>query len=224
MTDESRQRQLNLIWQHVTNTVKQRIMNRTLWEAMEISRPLTVEGTDLIVGVDPMKYSLASVMEQPTIRNTLEQLLTTTARTELHLKLIQGETLVEWNAIKERKRQAEEMAARPARAGVVGRGPEQASSAASWEEALSHAHRTFTQLPTRSIPQTRAQFILDILPVLAATEDRIRTADHQHEDDRGLGHVIDKIAQMVETDSTTIALEYLRYRNSRLTGPVGKAE
>jgi hypothetical protein len=29
---------------------------------------------------------------------------------------------------------------------------------------------------------------------------------------------------MVETDSTTIALEYLRYRNSRLTGPVGKAE
>lgn len=212
MDDEVRQRQLQALWKHVTDTIKQQIVNPTLWRAMEAAKPITIDGNQLILGLEGTNYHLASNLDQIGPRSAIEKLLSTAAHGELHFRIIQGETFAEWQDVKLREQVARELAERPQERQAADRRQIQIEAASSWDDTVTAVHRAFMTLAIKSIPQARAQYILDVLPIVLASEQKIAAARHDELGERGLGRVIEKIAQLSDVDPTTVALEYLHYR------------
>jgi len=56
---------------------------------------------------------------------------------------------------------------------------------------------------------------MNMLPLIADSEQRINPTGKGITEDRGLAHVLEKMAQLAEMDPAVVALEYLRYRTTR---------
>ncbi|HET6384541.1 MAG TPA: hypothetical protein VFJ58_14195 [Armatimonadota bacterium] len=222
MTDDTRQRQLQALWTHVTGHIKKTIAtpDPTLFIAMEAARPLALDGAELILAISGPQYYLATNLEKHDTRTMLEQALSSAARSEIHIRIIQGESLADWEETKDRDRIARELSAKQAaRPAPVDRaGTEAFEPGGSWDELLTQVHRAFTVLRVKNIPQIRAQYVLDMLPIVARAEQKLIPSSEGFLENRGLAHVLEKIAQFAETDVVAVALWYIRIRSEVRSG------
>ena len=220
MDDPTRQHRLEMLWQHVTNVIKRVQVNPTLWSAMEAAKPLTADENLLVLALMPQDFHLASLLEKPGTRATIEEQLSHAARTEIHYRVIEGETVADWAEIKEGERIAREQAKMPTRHYFVPKHqpppPPTAEELKSWDNLINYCHRIFLTLHARSSCQTRALYIMDMVPFIAMAEDTLVVGPGSGE--RSLLHALEKVAQMADVDPILIAIEYYRYRGYRNPG------
>ena len=208
MTEAGPEIDLETVWAQVNRLLREGAVNRALWDAAEVAKPLALEGRTLILGITAANFRHASYLQTDINRSQLRKLIQQCCGVDLELRVIQGSTAEEWERAKAREREAEEKAVSGIRRAASFKGAE-----ALWETANHEINLVFTGVRARAYGTTRARLLIKALPVLYKAEQAARAeepqADEAHE--RQLNRIIDRIATNVDLSPTAVALEYMRF-------------
>jgi hypothetical protein len=194
------------LWHQVTEKVKTRIVLPSLWRAMEGARAIAIDDGFLILGFSPQTSHGGGLIQDVKNLNVIERTIEETAGEAIRLKLIQGETIEDWQQQKKR----DEEAAAYQRAAQERRRRE-ANVEQGWDGTSERLTRRYAELSLRGLPQTQAAFLEEALDVLVEACGRLMPENPSETDQRALGRVIDKVADRCGVPSPVIAF-FLRQR------------
>ena len=203
-------------WAGCVKVLKDRVNNRSFWEALEASVPVTLEGDTLIIGFDSVNSNRVGVLQQTTNLNHVREAVEQGFGTPLNLRFIEGTMLADWQAVQERDarvaamRQAE--AVRPMR---------EAAQSGSWEMLNEQISRVYVQMPFRSLPQGKARYVNEALYLLTeAMENPDLYPDEGDEiSERSVARLLERIANTADMPATMLAFELERLRAWRKANP-----
>lgn len=208
MSESGQPVDLEFLWAEVNRLLREGAVNRALWDAAEVARPLALEGNTLILGVTAVNFRHASYLQTDVNRARLRELIAQCCGLDATLRVIQGETVEDWEKTKQREHDAEEKAVAGIRKAASFKGAE-----ATWEAAYHEINQVFTGVRARVYGTTKARLLIKALPLLYRAEHAARAeepgADEAHE--RQLNRALDRIATNVDLSPTAVALEYMRY-------------
>ena len=165
---------LNWVWREVRKRVFIKLpFSLGVADAMEAVIPITLDENTFVCGLAPRDYPLSSHLNADQVRNTIENILRQASRRNIRFELIEGTSLTDWEAIRERQRRAH--------AAVIAMA-EQKIEEHHFEDVLnqivSELRSRITAVRDRTLPQVRAQLMLELVPQLSDTEDML-FADQQ---------------------------------------------
>jgi len=212
--------------------------------AMRESTPITLDGTLLVVGVDPAKpqfiKDLSAVVVQDSIRDILCQLYGTV----LDFRVIAGTTLTDWEVAQgQTPPQTSPVMPPPiiidpiidapspsmAQAPLPSADPQPAKKEPPpnrfakllaidqiWDEILEIQVKGWMAAHSQSFPQTPAHYVLEQVAVLYEAEQAARARGMADEPlQRQIVKVLERMSSQTTIDSGVIAIEYERYRRSQ---------
>ncbi len=199
---------LEAVWAEVNRLLREGPVNRALWDAAEVAKPLALEERMLILGITAANFRHASYIQTDVNRALLRQLITQCCGIDADLRVIAGESAEDWQKTKEREKEAEEKAVAGIRRAASFKGAE-----AVWEAAYHEINQAFAGVRARAYGTTKARLLIKALPILYKAEHAARAeesaADEAHE--RQVNRAVDRIATNVDLSATAVALEYMRY-------------
>lgn len=203
---------IHALWAKVVDKIKMQIMQRTLWQSLEISAPVVIDGNVFVVGFGPGNFHLSGFLTSPEHKNAIETALRELTGVSLTLRVIDGITIQDWMNVKQKDASMQEMRedARVKR--------ERASAVSkSWDTLLEQVARSYARTPLRQLPQARATYIQEMIVAISETMDVLmpKGAPLDELAERSLARAIDKIGQLAEVSPTIVALEIARYRDKR---------
>lgn len=205
------QAQMNMqtIWNRVVDEVKHRVIHPTLWKALEAGVPVTIEDGQFVVGFPMGTFHLSGHLNSLDHKNIIEATIAKHAGERLSLRIIEGGTLDDWQAIKVKEAHAASL-----REAAASKRQDETSSVKIWETLLEQVGRKYSTMQNRQFPQSRAAYIVEALRMVSDTMDRVIPAGQAPDDltQRAIARVLEKVAAMVEVPSTTVALELMRMR------------
>jgi len=194
-------------WAQIVAQVKDRVNNRSLWEALEKSTAITLEDNTLIVGLEPRYAALAAQLGVSDHRRAIEACAVKVVGRPTAFRLIEGHTLEDWSATKLRDRV---VAAR--RDAEAERREQPAIDTATWDGLFEQAARSFSAMTLRQLPQTKARYLSEMLYALSDNMDRLMPEEPDEASERMLARVIDRVAGNAEVPATMVAMELERLR------------
>jgi len=204
------------LWRRATDVVFERSDRfGPLNQSMRAALPIALEGNTLIVGLSGAHQYLAGHLQTPANRHRVTEVLRELSGKPLELRLIEGTTLEDWEAVRkgEESQRAKAhggapAAARTAPARAPGPVPE---SAGPWEEWNQRVHFAWQSWPHHTLPIPRAQFVRHVLPWLVEAEARAAAkGDQEDAIQRGLTRALERLAGMLDIPIGALALEFLR--------------
>lgn len=195
------------IWSKTVDIVKDRVNNRSFWEALEQAVGITLEDDLFIIGLNPRIFNHAGHLTVSDHRNAIERALSEIVGRPVRTRVIEGDTLEDWANTK--KRDARVAASREA---TYERRAREEAAAASWDTLLEQIARTYSNLPLRQLPQVKARFLTDMLYAVSDAMDALYPAQPDEASERHLARVIDKVAGGAEVPPALVALELERLR------------
>jgi hypothetical protein len=191
----------------IVKAVKDRVNNRSLWIALEAASGVTIEGDTLIIGLAYENINQTGHLNTPEHRNAMENAASELAGRPLRIRLIEGNTLEDWEDTK--RRDARVAAKREA---TYARRDAEAASTESWDGVFEYAARAFSALPSKALPQSRARYLTDMLYVLADTADQLLGSQPDETAERQYARVLDRVAINAEVPAALVAMEVERLR------------
>src|SRR5579859_3401636 len=153
---------LVLLWANCVERLKDRINNRSFWEAVENCQPITIESDFLILGMATERYHLATHMQQVSHAHVVAQTVQELFNQPLQVRVIEGTTPKDWEATKEHDARIAALrlaaATREIRRDVRSEG---------WDGVYESIARLYMQTPMRALPQGKARYVNDALYTLA---------------------------------------------------------
>ena len=195
------------MWNKTVEIVKDRINNRALWEALEVSYGITVEDGVFIAGLPSHSFNQAGHINKSDHKNTIEKALSFVAGRPMTLRLIEGVTMADWNATRER-----DAALAKSRSATYDRRDREEAAAQSWDALADQIQRAYSTTPLRQLPQVKARFMLEQVSRLNELMATLYSDNPDELTERQLAKVIDKIAGAVDMPSSVVALELARLR------------
>lgn len=218
---------LNEIWARVFDRVRRDINVATVWLAMQAIKPLAIDGHYFVAALPTDMKFLGINLQSGEVSLAIEDALQKEMGRVLAFKLIEGETLADWEVEKV-------SAATPPRAAPSAEVPPAARAAESmsaehyappsdrevfqtWEalnEELVHGIKSARLM---KYPQGQAAYILSSIEKISDTMDLLFPAAGQPRDEaqeRTLAKTIDRLGSVVNLDPLFIALDLGRYRRS----------
>ncbi len=202
------------IWNKTVNLVKDRVNQRSLWEAMEKAVGITIEDDVFIIGLNPSIFNMAGYMTSALHRNAIDRSLSEAAGRELHSRVIEGDTVADWEALKKREARVATVRA----ANYEHRDRIEAESQ-SWDSVYDYVARTFTSTPMRQLPQVKSRYLTDMLYALCDAVDALYPTDPDEHSERMFARVLDRVAQNADVPATLVAMELERLRAWRAQSP-----
>jgi hypothetical protein len=199
---------LSWVWKEVRKRVFIKLpFSLGVADAMEAAIPITLDEDTFVCGLSPRDYPLAGHLSADQVRNTIENILRQASRRHIRFELIEGTSLADWNVIKERQRRAH--------AAVIAMA-EQKLEEHHFEDVLnqivSELRQRITVVKDRTLPQVRAELLLQLVPQLSDAEDMLFSDHDTHDRRRAMARAIDRIAAFLEVPPLTLAIEIERYR------------
>ncbi|MCW5938312.1 MAG: hypothetical protein KF884_07825 [Fimbriimonadaceae bacterium] len=190
------------VWSEVLPDIRKGVTGVGVWAALNAAKPVTVEGTTLILGLPVTESELAGHLRLAQTRRLIETEVGRMLGSQLNLRVIDGTSLDDWETEKRRdeeKRRLQEQALVRAKQSV------QASS--SWEGIYEQLSRQFAATPNRSLPQNRAKFYIEAVALVAQALQETPITDDMAE--RNFARCIERISQYSEVPSTLVAVRVL---------------
>ena len=220
MSDAAQEQEVDLaaVWAEVNRLLREGAVNRALWDAAEVAKPLALENRMLILGITPANFRHASYLQTDINRAQLRRLLEQCCGIDADLRVIAGETLEDWERTKQRESQAEEKAVAGIRRAASLKGSE-----AVWETAYHEIGQVFVGVRAQAYGTTRARLLIKALPILYKAEQAARAGDPGAEEvhERQVNRALDRIATNVDLPATAVALEYMRYAAAQKRAEAG---
>jgi hypothetical protein len=198
---------LPVLWANTVDRLKDRINNRSFWEALEATHAITVESDSLIVGLDAENFNRSSHILQVSTLNTVHRTIEEVFNRPLHLKLIEGRGLADWEAHKSREERLTTSRQTPTQQYAPA-----AQTSDSWEGVYEQLSRLFAQAGYRSLPQGKARYANEALYLLVEAMDTIYPEPPDEHSERSLARALDRIAASADIPASVIAFEMERLR------------
>jgi hypothetical protein len=195
------------LWKKVEDRVKDRVNHRSLWEVMEKAVGIAIEGDTFIVGLNARNFNEAGHMNVSEHKNAIEQAASTFAGRPLKLRIIEGDTLADWVSTKQRDERVAAM-----RTATYERRDRDQAASQNWDTLYDYVSRAYSALPMRSLPQSKARYLTDMLYVIGDAMVQLYPENPDESADRMLARVIEKVASNAEVPGTLVALELERLR------------
>ena len=196
------------LWEWVTAQVKTKTTAPGLWRSMEAARPITVEGDEVVLGFGPDQSHMRGLLLDNRHQRMIEQLMETGTKRRLTLRIIDGETLADWETHKANEREAVRLiqAGRTGGASSPGGAPGPAASGANgtWEEIGEKLIRRIGTIPTRAMPSVQGRLLVEAVDALVEAYPRLMTENSTEQDERSLSRTLDRLAERLGTTSATI--------------------
>jgi hypothetical protein len=199
---------LPVLWANCVDRLKDRINNRSFWEALEATHAITVENDNLIIGLDAENFNRSSHILQVSTLNTVHRTIEEVFNKPLHVKLIEGRTYADWEAYKAREARiasSKQAAAKPYT-------PAPTAGAESWDGVYEQLSRLFAVASHRSLPQGKARYANEALYLLVEAMDTIYPDQPDEHAERNLARALDRIAASADIPASVIAFEMERLR------------
>lgn len=198
---------LPLVWANCVELLKDRINNRSFWEALEATVPITIENGTLIIGMESPNFNLASHIQHASHLNAVVRVVEERFQQPLQVRLIEGSTLADWEATKERDARVAAMKEATQSAPVL-----EDAAARSWETLNEQLSALYHQRPLRSLPQSKARFANEALYTLVEAMDTLYSEEPDETAERSLARTLDRIANIAEIPAPVLAFELERLR------------
>jgi len=210
---------LSLLWVNCIERLKDRINNRSFWEAIETTHAITIEGDILIIGLDPDNFNRATHLNQVSHMHAISEVVQELFNQPLKVRVIEGTTAQDWVLTKERDARIATM-----KQSTTVRKIKEDSELEGWDGLYEYIARLYMQTPHRAMPQGKARYANEALYVLVEAMD---TLYPEHPDDmveRSLARCLERIASSADMPATVIAFELERLRAWRKPGVDGQEE
>jgi hypothetical protein len=203
MTDAA----LDEFWQRAMSAIKGRIMQPTMWRAMEELKPLVVEDNTLVLGLSSGLSYQASHLTSADRRNAIENVLSEMMGKRTSVRIIEGDTVEDWEQTKLR-----DNAGRSADAAKRMTRDRDRVFEDSWESISDEIYRVYSRIPLKQLPQNRATFFKAALPILNDARKRLLTGENasMEVNQRAFARTIEKVATLSDLPPTWVALELAR--------------
>ncbi|MGV3720226.1 MAG: hypothetical protein ACO1SX_04880, partial [Actinomycetota bacterium] len=159
---------LNALWKYVTDQVKSRTTQPSLWRSMEGARPLTIEDEELILGYQAELSMQAGLMMDVQNKNLIEQVIESATRKRLRIRVIDGETLADWEAYKQQQVEAKRLQEQ-ARLQYQ----QQMKSGVSWDAVAEQLVRKYSNTPNRTLSSVQGRYLDEAVETLAEAYGRL---------------------------------------------------
>ena len=200
------------LWNKTTETVKRIVIHPSLWKAMEVAVPITIEDGMLVLGFPIGTFNQSGHLMASNHKNAIEKVLEEYYQQPLGFRIIDGTQLADWQNVKERDERTRDLQ----EAAAVKRAKE-VSVVNAWDGLFDSVTRMYATLKLRQFPQRRAlyvrQAVAEISRVMEALGDQRRDSEELFE--RSLARAIDKVSTLAQMEGTMVAIELLRYRESQ---------
>lgn len=191
---------LNALWKYVTDQVKSRTTQPTLWRSMEGARPLIIEDEELILGYQAELSMQAGLMMDVQNKNLIEQVIESATRKRLRIRVIDGETLADWEALKlqqvEAKRLQEQSRLQY---------QQQMKSGDSWDAVAEQLVRKYSNTPNRTLSSVQGRYLDDAVAALAEAFGRLMGETPSELDERAYSKALDRVSERAMVPSSLIA-------------------
>lgn len=207
--DAGSQPDLDLIWNQVTETMKQKVVMPALWRAMEGGCPIALVADTFVIGYDVAKAYDSHLLMDSRFKNIIEQSLTSSVGTPTVVRVIQGTTVEEWRQIQEEDREKERLLAIREKKEVAAAGPE-----TGWEALSERLIRRLMTLSLRQLPSVQAEFLAEAVQEIAAAYPNLMSGNRPDDaQQRTYSRVLDRISDRIGVPATTLGylvLEHMR--------------
>lgn len=198
---------LPVLWANCVEVLKDRVNNRSFWEALEATRPITVEGNTLIIGLDTPNFNRASHLQQISNMTAIQAVVRERFNHPLQVRLIEGTTLADWETTKERDARVAAM-----HQATTARRTVETEQTDNWEALYEYIGRLYAQTPNRSLPQTKARYANEALYTLVEAMDTLYPDDPDEATERNLARVLERIGVASDIPAPVLAFELERLR------------
>lgn len=216
---------LSQYWNACVDQLKDRINNRSFWEALEVTAAILIDNGVLVVGMDPENIARSTSITQVTTMHVVQSVIKEVFGQPLQVIIIEGSTPADYEHHKERearlaniKQQALNRRPVPVTATTAG---------GSWEAVYEQMSRLFSQMPYRSLPQGKARYANEALYILMDAMETLYPNPPDESAERSLARVLERISNASEIPSPVLAFELerlLAWKNSSVAEPPAEAE
>lgn len=198
---------LPTLWANCAERLKDRVNSRSFWEAIEKVHPITIENDTLIIGLDTLNFNLASHIQQTSTMHTVVTTVSEVFNQTLQVRLVEGITLADWEAVKERDARVAAMKQQ-----TVTRKVAENVNADSWDALYDQIARLYAQTPHRALPQGKARYANEALYMLVEAMDTLYSDNADEVTERSLSRILERIANAAEIPAPMLAFELERLR------------
>ncbi len=202
---------LSTVWATCVNRLKDKVNNRSFWEAIENTKAVAVDGDNLIIGLEADNSYYAGVINQGALQHTIASTIKEVFGRDFKFRLIDGVTIADWNSTKEREERAAAARAAAATQPTQPRTPSSAYSA-DWDGVYENVSRIYHETPNRTFAQGKARYASEALYALAQAMETVYPENPDDATERSLSRILDRIAQNSDLPVVMLAFELERLR------------
>jgi hypothetical protein len=195
------------IWVKTVDTVKDRVSSMSLWETLEKSHAITIEDGVLIVGLNSRDFNHAGHLNISENRNAIEKAASFHAGRPLTMRVIEGENHDDWVFTKKRDERVAAL-----KVENYARQDKQSDEAQSWDALLDKIAKSFSATQNRSLPQTKARFLTEMLYLITDAMETLYPDDRDESTERHLARILEKVAGCTSIPAPMVSLEIDRLR------------
>ena len=200
--------QAHQIWLQAAEKVKDRVINPTLFRAIELGHGVTLDGETFVLGFTNADMPMASILRSSQNILTLEQCVSEVLRKKVRVIIIEGTTLADYEAYRKQIDIREQTATL-----LTSRRDEERAVQLAWDEVGEQLTRTHARMHLRQLPQIKAEFINKGFQIINEAVDRLGYTDDSDElHKRSIGRVFEKFATVTEVPSALLAYEFFKLR------------
>ena len=198
---------LPVMWAKCVNLLKDRVNNRSFWEALEMTVPITIEDDTLIIGMTSENFNRAGYIQQAANQNMILKTVKEVFNRALQMKIIDGQDIKDWDDAKEREKRLSMM--RQAQAPSA-HAPIAPADASSWDALMDSLARLYSQTPIKTSPQGKARYANEAIYLVVEAMDKLYPASPDDTTERSLTRAVDKIAGYTDMPASVVAFEVER--------------
>lgn len=148
-------------------------------------------------------------------RNTIERAIEEVTRLRLRLRVIEGESVSDWLATKQREAHVAALKEQG-----FARKDREASQTQDWDALYDYVARAWSGTSLRGLPQSKARYLSAMLYALAEALDTLYGDEPDEQAERHLAKILERVATNAEVPATLVALELDRLRAWRRANSV----
>ncbi|MEP0765609.1 MAG: hypothetical protein HRF45_03590 [Fimbriimonadia bacterium] len=185
-------------WRVALPKVKTAVTGRTLWQALDMVVPVTMEGDLVVLGVPAQQSNLVGHLRSTPSKRAIERNLSDVLKQEVQVEIIGGDSIADWELIKTKAEHVKDLQEKEYQRSTESKARQQA-----WESSYEQLSRLNAAVPNKALPQNRARLLVDGLNVIVAAVREQGDLDDLGE--RNMARLIERLAGYTDVPAPVVA-------------------
>lgn len=186
------------VWSEALPKVRNAVTGVGVWTALNMAKPITLEGGTLVLGLPHSEMELAGHLRMAMTKRLIEQTVGAMVGGTIVLRVIDGVDSGDWEIEKRRDAEKQRLAEQS-----LAKMREELAAKTSWEHVYEQLSRKFASVTNKSLPQNKARFYEEAVALLAEAR---RDQGHWDElQERNFARCVERLAQYADMPSTLVA-------------------